>query len=362
MVIHPKPDRVYGPEPWKTVNCETFLHWDLWFLVVMAELPHGKWEFVQILKRKAEQEFGANRRDVEAKLSHLIDLETRLLSAGLTHDVLLADVTINYRLRRRANEKVMQQHVGGYPSPAMVNTPRNRLSERAMRGHWNRFPVSPKEHEASFGHQFTRPDGYYDYRTTPVMMRLLHAKWQFQRTLARSPAEKVAVDRLVLTVIVGLMDHIDDDDDAAPVFNDVLGAYLRDVWTAGADPAVVLRDGIEFALWEDYGLANDGTAFLAAIPREHHDDADRILAETRAELVLNGLEREHGCLMGMWVDFAVAHERFGDFMWLAQRLEGEGWNHSASVAQMVTAAEEAGREDVAGAVLDAIPPAKVSTR
>ncbi|MEZ4446156.1 MAG: hypothetical protein R3B72_44175 [Polyangiaceae bacterium] len=136
----------------------------------MAELPHGKWELVQLLKRKKQNPgaWGSDRHDVEAKLSHLLDLETRLLCAGLTHADLLKDVTIDYRLRRRANDKVMQRPIDRSPSPAMVNTPRKVLSERAMRGHWERFPVNPAELEESFGHQLVQPSGSWDYRGTPT--------------------------------------------------------------------------------------------------------------------------------------------------------------------------------------------------
>lgn len=345
---------IYGPEPWKTVNCETFSYWDLWFVVVMAELPHGKWEFVQLLKRKATQDFGTHRRDVEAKLSHLLDLETRLLSAGLMHDDLLEDVTINYRLRRRANDKVMRRHIDRYASPAMTNTPRKLLSGRAMRGYWDRFPVSPAEHEDAFGHQFVRPDGYWDYSATPVVMSVLDSKWDFQRTLARSAAERVAVDRLTLTIIVGLMEHIDDDGDAAPVFDEVIRSYVRDVWSAEVDPEVILRDGIEFGVWEDYGLTWDFRVFLDTIPKEHLGLAAKIFAETRAELVVNGLDREHGVVMDLWVTFALIHEQVDDFVWLSQRLRGEVWSHEKRAAEMIEVARRLGRHDVAAMVMSAV--------
>lgn len=341
---------ICGPEPWKTIRGETLSHWDLWFVVVMHELPHGKWELVELLRRQATGDYGSNERDVESKLSHLLDLETRLLSAGLTHDDVLVDVTIDYRLRHRADEKVLKRHVGAHPSPAMITTPRKVLRERAMRGHWERFVVSPKTYEAAFGHKLVHPGGYYDYRATPIVAELLESTWERQRTLAASKAAKVAVDRLAMTVIVELMEHVDDDGDMGPIFDAVLGRYVTDVWEAGLDPQIVLRDGIEFGCWEDYGLSREMEAFVEAVPREHADLAVQILAETRAELIINGREYQHQKVLVMWATLLVAQERFGDFEYLAFRLGSETW---LPLVMMVDKAVAAGRRDVARAVLTA---------
>ena len=102
---------------------------------------------------------------------------------------------------------------------------------------------------------------------TPVIVELLDTKSEAHRLKASSPEAKVAVDVLVLTLIVGLMNHIDDDGDASPVFSEVLRSYVRDLWTAGIEPEVVLRDGIEFGVWEDYRLTWDYKVFLGAIRR-----------------------------------------------------------------------------------------------
>ncbi|MEQ9323749.1 MAG: hypothetical protein RIF41_31590 [Polyangiaceae bacterium] len=60
--------------------------------------------------------------------------------------------------------------------------------------------------------------------------------------------------------------------------------------------------------------------------------------------------------MGMWVEFAVVHERVDEFAWLCDRLAGDGWSHTRSVQRMVEAAKTAGREDVAEAVMAATGP------
>ena len=341
---------IYGPELWTTIRGEALSHWDLWFVVVMHELPHGKWELVDLLKRQAGKNRGSNKRDVESKLNHLLDLETRLLSAGLTHDDVLADVTIDYRLRHRADEKVLKRHVGAYPSPSMINTPRKILRERAMRGHWEKFASNPKTHEAVLGHKLVHPGGYYDYRATPLVAELLESTWERQRSMAASKAAKIALDRLAMTVIVELMEHVDDDGDMGPIFDAVVASYSADVWHAGIDPEVVLRDGIEFGCWEDYGLSKEMEAFFEAVPREHGDLAVQILAETRAELIINGRDYEHQKVLSMWATLLVAHERFDAFEHLAFRLGSDAW---LPIVMMVDKAVAAGRDEVARAVLSA---------
>jgi len=223
-----------------------------------------------------------------------------------------------------------------------------------MRGYWDRFPVSPAEFIPKFGHQLTRPSGYYDYRMTPVMLELLDSKWEIERLMFRSPEEKVALDRLVLTLIVGLMNHIDDDDHAGPVFDEVFDAYIRDVWSSGGEPEVILRDGIEFGVWEDYGLTGDFQGFFESIPKEHHGLASKVFAETRAELVMNGLEGQHGVVMDLWVTFAIIHELVDEFVWLSERLRGEGWTHLERAEEMAEVAHRLGRVDVAAAVMPAV--------
>ena len=338
-----------------TIRGEELSHWDLWFLVVMYELPDGKRDLVLTLKRHAQRDFGSHRDDVERKLCHLLDLETRLIVAKLAHADVLAEAPLGKRLSRRARDKVLNQHAGRHLSPAMINTPRKRLSERATRGHWERFPVDPRDYEPAFGHHLVRPTGYYDYRMTPVVAEMLDDKRDRLRASATSAAAQIAVDRLAMTLIVELMEHVDDHGDMGPIFDPALGAYAGEVWEAGLDPELVLRDGIEFGVWEDYGLSAGMEVFLAAVPAAHQDLAVQILAETRAELLINGLEYEHRNALSMWSTFLVAHERFDEFEFLVSRL---GADASPLIATMADSAEAASRHAVADAVLAAAEQAR----
>ena len=82
---------------------------------------------------------------VEAKFSQLNDLRHRLTEAGIDAAKLAGDADADPRARDKARTKVLNQ--GLYPrdlTDAMRYTPRDRLRERALRGRWSLFPVSPE--------------------------------------------------------------------------------------------------------------------------------------------------------------------------------------------------------------------------
>lgn len=88
-----------------------------------------------------------SRREVdEAKLSHVTDLDHRLIGAGLTAgDLATAAVLAGVKVTRRAREKVVRSnHIGGRAqTPAMIDTPRRVLGHRARYGYWHGFPSDP---------------------------------------------------------------------------------------------------------------------------------------------------------------------------------------------------------------------------
>jgi len=52
---------------------------------------------------------------------------------------------VDYALRRKALAKVLEQQDVRNPTPAMIETPRKLLFDRAMRGYWADFPMNPAE-------------------------------------------------------------------------------------------------------------------------------------------------------------------------------------------------------------------------
>jgi hypothetical protein len=149
VVTADPPQRIqrFGPETWEEIAGRDWSLWDLWFCVV-ATLDHdGDLDaltdtFVGALRSHGNHDRGVN----EAKLSHLTDLRARLRDANLVAaDLARPDLLADQKITRRAREKVTGRISleGRACTPAMVDTPRRLLQQRARVGHWSSFPSDP---------------------------------------------------------------------------------------------------------------------------------------------------------------------------------------------------------------------------
>jgi hypothetical protein len=136
---------IYGPEPWRTRRKVIWSYWDLWFCAVAVADHGGDLDALAAAIEDGGRTFWSST--VEAKLSHLDDLRLRLAEAGISAAKLAGDAETDPRVRGKARAKVLEQ--GLYPrdlTDAMRHTPLDRLYERALRGRWPLFPVSPERY------------------------------------------------------------------------------------------------------------------------------------------------------------------------------------------------------------------------
>ncbi|MGH9284102.1 MAG: hypothetical protein ACRD0M_00265 [Acidimicrobiales bacterium] len=140
---------MYGPERWDTVGATEWSWWDLWFCVVGVadfggDLDRLEADLVGGI-RSPRSVGGLLREDVEAKLSHLGDLRSRLAAAGVDAADLVA-VGKRPGVLSKARTKVLKQsaYQSSSMTAAMNETPRARLEARARRGHWGSFPGRPR--------------------------------------------------------------------------------------------------------------------------------------------------------------------------------------------------------------------------
>ena len=118
-------------------------YWDLWFCVVAIADHDGDLDALAEAIENQGRTFGG--ATVESKLSHLDDLKRRMADAGVDAHALAAGEETEPKTRTKARAKVLKQ--GLYPrdmTEPMWHTPRQRLYERALRGRWHLFPVSPE--------------------------------------------------------------------------------------------------------------------------------------------------------------------------------------------------------------------------
>jgi hypothetical protein len=175
----PRRKPIFGPEPWREVAGRTWSHWDLWYCLVLVSDFDDDWAaFTEELWRRRSPYLLT--LDEEAKVSHLDDLRTRLADAGLGAADLVGAAAGDRKLLAKARRKVLDQPLdrGRDLTPAMWATPRERLWCRALRGHWERFPVSPASAHARFADQVARARrrGRGGYGIAQALQRLLDTR------------------------------------------------------------------------------------------------------------------------------------------------------------------------------------------
>lgn len=188
-------------------------YWDAWFLVVLLTDFAGDWEKLADRLRHDRQGSGLfSRRDAaEALLSHLHALRRTLAEAALTPEAALgAEGPALLRAeRRRARQALLEKELReAEKSEWMRRTPRRQLTERAMRGYWPRFPVSPEPYAEALAGLYKRTGWYSENESFGLERKL--SGFLKRRTAGATPAEYLAVYRAFLTVVLEKMGPVDD--------------------------------------------------------------------------------------------------------------------------------------------------------
>lgn len=347
------PSSRHGLDAWLTASGIRFSTWDHWFLLLILGDDHGDWAHLRDRLRAKRRGAGFERDDAEAKLSHLADLETRWASLGDRAREHLRRECRDHRLLRRARAKILEQAVGGREKTTpMRETPRVRLRERALRGYWPRFPVSPAKYDEVFRRTSQARD-FHSERATFGLARRLDAQVERELRRAVRPAERVAVLRAFLTSMMLAMECADDSCGVlGDLAHDHFPTYFAVPWReARLSADLYYRDFLEFAIWEDYGLLWQKTAsFFDAVGAEHVPLVDGLLRGLRAEFSAADLDDQAEEALTLLGELHVAKRSFDVFERLAMEM---GSRHWARITAMAEAALRARRRDLAGAIFAA---------
>ena len=271
-----------GTEPWRAIDGVQFCHWDRWLLRLAVTEPQGLETIAREFRTRASGRAGVDTTTAEAMLAQVVDLRARLERIGRTPGAVLdEEENASEWLRKKAFKRVWHS-VPQRKTEAMRRAPRVVLEERALRGNWSRLAVSP----APYAEKLSAVVGedLYDESASGLFVALLEGAILSALLDAASDAERAAIHRAVLTVIVDAMDRVDDSGgEIAELFREHERAYL-DLIRGSAGDRGVIRDLLEVAIWEDYGLFVEMESFLAALPEPHADVAARELAPIIAEL------------------------------------------------------------------------------
>jgi hypothetical protein len=275
-----------GPEFWREIDGVWFCHWDRWLLRLALTEPLGLVSIAQEFHRRAQNDERPDRT-AEALVAQVADLQTRLDELGRTPESILDEQERTSEwLRAKAFRRVWHAS-GPRKTEAMRRTPRAVLEERAMRGNWGVFAVSPRPYAEKL--EATVGQDCQDWRGTAVVVTLLDVTARELLVGARTFAERLAIHRAVLAIAIEAMERIDDSlSEMAELFREYQAAYLTLI-LSDADHPGLLRDLVELVVWEDYGLFAGIPGFFRRLAEPTADSVMRELGRTVCELRAAGL-------------------------------------------------------------------------
>jgi hypothetical protein len=336
---------IYGPEPWRTKRGAVWSYWDLWFCVVAVADHEGDLDALAATIEDGGRSYGSGT--VEAKLSHLDDLRLRLTEAGIDAAKLSGDADADPRVRAKARTKVLTQ--GLYPrdlTDAMRHPPRDRLYERALRGRWNLFPLSPEpvyERLANGLGEGYRSKG----KTFALERRLEAARERLDRSTAKDPAARLAARRALLAFCYRTMERCDDSYSLiGELAQEALFTYARLPFEpAGIAAETWCDDLCELLVWEDWGLLHrhEATPF-AQIHGPLADHAERFLLSLADDLRDHRLRHQADQALENIAHLHIAAGRLTSFAPAAAKLGSDRWMPIVALAR---AAITRGRHDIA---------------
>ena len=228
----------------------------------------------------------------EAMLAQLDDLGARLARIGAEPRTVLDEPErMSKWLQRKASRRIWEASTLRF-TKAMTRTPRRVIEERALLGNWGAFPESPAPYYAAL--KSAVGQGYYEYRGTAIVVLSLETTAARCMSSSASDLQRLAIHRGMLSAAIGAMAQVDDSlAELAEHFREHERAYLALLRDHCEIPGL-LRDLLELAVWEDYGLFCEVETFLGALPNGCARAAARALDDAIVELVRFELDYQLG--------------------------------------------------------------------
>jgi hypothetical protein len=320
MSAHRSPP-LLGPEPWQTIRGVTFTTLDLWLVVLAVTVEGiGLDGVAENLRERSRKPGGFAQDDSEAKLSHLCDLQLRLAKLNLSPKDLVQKEAKNKVIVTRAKRKLFDQNAPEKDySKAMKETPRARLTRRARKGYWPKFPVSPEKYADDLLSIVDELDGYGGEREGTRLAWDLDERWQkLSKTAERTSRQAVALHRAMLLACLVAQERADDSSgEIGAVFSSAITKYAVVLWEeTKIEPEVFIRDAVEFATWEDYGQSDELEVIFRKLGKKHGDLAVRIFDETVAELDEYGVfEHQVSQALGLKAALLMGHGSTSSCRW-----------------------------------------------
>ena len=220
----------------------------------------------------------------------------------------------------------------------MRNTPRKRRFDHALRGYWDRFPVSPEPYAEKVGSHFRSKDFYSENMSFRIARTLDGYVEQAKQLLeAGEAAQAQAVLRGWMTVIIELMEKADDSFGSIGMsFDEGFTAYLTiPLEQTGIDEAVFFPDLLDFLIWEDYGLSDRGIeGYFRRLTKGQADLCVEHLRQETTALLDDDLEYPSEEALTLLGQVIAEQERFDEFEELARQMGSRAWRRIVRLADI----------------------------
>jgi hypothetical protein len=330
-------------------------YWDVWFAIILTAHFASDWDkLADHLRQEVKASYSFRRSAVEGFLCHLQYLRQSLDEAGLTVQDLLSNVEPDLlkRQRYKARQKILKDSPPDHEQSFwMRHTPRVEREARALRGYRPRFPVSPDAYAEQMARLF-KPSGYYSEDQSFGLERKLSAFIE-RKEVHASDAERCALYRAFLTVMLEQMDKVDDSYGViGDLYGGVFDRYIQlDRSTLGMPLADFFQDWIELLIWEDYGFTYQKKPdFFAGLALAEVSLAEAILRTQWDELGKLDLDYQSENALTMLGMLCTQQRMFDRFLDLARAMGTRAWQRITTMSEM---AEKCKRYDLAVGVYEA---------
>ncbi len=313
-------------------------YWDLWMVMILASHFEGDWDKLLDHFRQHAKATSFNRETAEGYLNHAKYLQQALETAGVAKEQVLAQAGPE-RLRQekaRARRKILDVKLQSQEkSYWMIHTPRREREERAMRGYWHLFPVSPARSAVLFEKQY-KASGFYTEDQSFGLERKLSGL--LEKYEDRLPVPDVfALYRAFLTVVLEKMNGVDDSYGViGQLYGDIFNAYVNLDRTALEMPVeIFFQDLLELLIWEDYGFSDqEHPRFFALLASHEVPVVERILQVQREELLQFELSYHAEGALTMLALLYTQKQMFDHFIPMAREMGTREWQRITHMAEM----------------------------
>ncbi len=328
-------------------------YWDLWFLLVTADgFSNDLDQLAQHFRKERKGHFG--KEDAKRKLSHLRDLQQRLMTVEILPETVLKTVnpTLLNAEKRRAPGRILKHNERVHErSYAMRHLPEERLYRQASHGQWPHFPISPESFAERFRQRFRWNTFYGENASHGLASKLDAETARAQKLLDKSEIVKAqAMLRSLLTVAIELIEIADDSYGAiGDSFQEAFQLYLEiPHQKTGIATEIYWADLLEFLIWEDYGFTDDQTdGYFAKLTTAETDFCLDFLCTRITALQAIDLDYQAEAALTLKGQIVAEQKRFDLFETLAAEMGSRAWRR---IILLVDVAHKANKLDLAVAV------------